>query len=116
GQLGYGSLKLNNLLKNGLSFNSDVHRAGTGLIGIQRILSLLQVLADFWQLIGQELQALLGLGGFSFNILAYIKTADLVQHRHGISRLGMLQRNGHDAGILALLTGAYFTLETEYGA
>src|SRR5690606_17496735 len=65
---------------------------------------------------GQELQALLGLGGFAFHILAYIESADLIQHRDSEGGLGMLHSNGHDAGVFALLAGADASLLTENGA
>src|SRR5690606_35134347 len=91
GQLRDGRLDLNHLVQDGLGLDGDIDRSGTGLVGIESIFSFFQLLAYLGQLVGEELETLLGFSGFALHVLANIEAAHLVQYAHGERWIDVLE-------------------------
>ncbi len=115
-QLRDGGVQLDHLIQNRLGLEGDVDRSGFGLIGIQRLLGCFELASDGGQLLLQEVEALLGLCGFSLDVLQHIQAADFIKNPGCIGRARTFQVQQKNTGVATLFTDADVTLIGEGGA
>ncbi len=97
--------QVDDAIEHRLGFCGDIHRAGAGLVLVQRGLGSLEVAAYGRNLLVEEFQALGRFCSVTGNVLIDVAVGYFLQHADGVLRIRVFQGHVDDARLLAALGG-----------